>query len=291
MKKIIYASLAVCLALTTTSCLKDKNQNSDFLNAKPDVFIEIKEATLGPRLAQPEVGVTAISTTPVIETFDLCNVRVGGQTTANNTDIAYKVVVNNALLPAGIVALAAGSYTILNPTGVIPAGRDEVTIKIRVDKTSLGFSDTYGVGIKIESSNAKVNDNGNSYVSTYLVKNQYDGIYSIKGYTLRAGDAPKTGNFCCQEMGLATAGANDLEWEDLAPWADLTGIGVGVPSMSVNPTTNAVTMYNGFPIGNAPGYNSRYVPNTRTFFVSFTWGAGPSARLSTDTLTYLRPRP
>ena len=52
MKKIIYFTLATCLALSTTSCLKDKSQNSDFLAAKADVFIEIKEATLGPRLAQ-----------------------------------------------------------------------------------------------------------------------------------------------------------------------------------------------------------------------------------------------
>jgi hypothetical protein len=294
MKKILYVSLSAIMAFSLSSCLKDKGQNSDFLDAKEATFIEITEATADGRAAQPLATVNAINNLPVIETFSACKVRIGGQTGANTKSINYTISVNNAILPSGVIALPAGSYTILNPTGTIVPGTDEIEVKIKVDKTTLGFTNVYGVGFQLTSNNATVNDNAKSYIGEFLVKNIYDGVYSLKGYTLRAGDAPKTGNFCCQEMDLETAGAAAVNAGDLFPWADLTGIGLGgVNTFTVNTGTNAVTTTCvAFPsVANAPGYNTRYEPNTKTFYVSFTWGAGPAARLSTDTMTWLRPRP
>jgi len=54
--------------------------------------------------------------------------------------------------------------------------------------------------------------------------------------------------------------------------------------------SNNVTITSAGGAYNNPGYTSVYDPGTKTFFISFTWGAGPSSRLSTDTLSYLGPR-
>jgi hypothetical protein len=60
--------------------------------------------------------------------------------------------------------------------------------------------------------------------------------------------------------------------------------------MTINTSTGAVTLSSSGGLINAPGYNTRYEAASKTFFISGTWGGGPSSRLLTDTLTYMSPR-
>jgi hypothetical protein len=166
--------------------------------------------------------------------------------------------------------------------------QSQITI---TNNSSFDFGVNYALPLKITSaSKGVISSNFGKAVYAFGVRNIYDGHYSLKGYSLRAGDAAKTGNFVLDAgRDLVTVGGNINQFNDLQVWADLTGVGIGLPTFTVN-ADNSVTISSSGGAYNAPGYNSRYDPATKTYYVSFTWGAGPSARLATDTLVYVRPR-
>ena len=123
------------------------------------------------------------------------------------------------------------------------------------------------------------------------ILNQYDGYYSYKGYVLRAGDPVLTGNFNGQSMPLVTLSTNAVQFANAALWGDgVTAISAGIPILTVNPDNSITLTSTTGQVSNDPNYQSRYDPASKTFFISFTWGAGPASRLSTDTLTFTGPR-
>jgi len=152
----------------------------------------------------------------------------------------------------------------------------------------------YALGIKIKSvSNPKVTISHNlvTKILTITPLNAYDGIYSCKGYTYRSGDPVKTGNFPLYDVPLVTNSVNQNQFGVLQIWADSTGVGIGYPVLTINPD-NSVTVTSvganlATPVANAPGYNSRYDPASKTFYISYNWNSG---RLVTDTMVYIRPR-
>jgi len=168
-----------------------------------------------------------------------------------------------------------------------------LTIKVTA---AFDFSKAYAVPIKIASTSPSATISGNFGVAVYAfgVRNPWDGKYSYKGYALRAGDAVLTGNFSGKTMNLVTTGASSLQFGSLALWGDgASGIGIGNPVVAITTGAGAtlpVTVSSSGGAYNDPGYTSRYDVASKTFYISFAWGAGPSARLSTDTLTYIGPR-
>ena len=214
------------------------------------------------------------------------------------TDITVNLVLDDAALTTynsedgvSYVIPPASAYR-LPSTVVIKAGTQLTQVQATVIRSAdYDFSQSYGLPIKIASaSTGVISTNLSTSIYSFGVRNQYDGHYSLKGYTLRSGDAAKTGNFTdAGGMDLVTVGSNSLTFADLQPWADLTGVGIGNPVVAVNPD-NSVTINSSGGAKNNPGYTSVYDPGTKTFYISFTWGAGPSARLATDTLTYISAR-
>ncbi len=318
MKKIIFITISIVSAVLFSACLKDKGESGAFYDAVNNPILEFEEATAGGRGAQPEVGTTAINDLPVNEEYTLVRVRVGGQASQNNTDINYKIDVNNSLLPMGIIPLPAGSYTIVNPTGVIPAGQEVVSIKIKLNKTLLGFTDTYGVGVVLTSSNATINNNGYTFVGSYLVKNKYDGVYDLRvktvgwsAYGILDGipkDYPRKSNGLC--MGLVSAGATEVTFygyeleSALLPAFSTTAptvFGATTPKFTFDATTNLLTnVQNTTPddgrgrrlLLNPAITNSRFDPATRTVYAAFIMKQnGRPDQFIYDTLTYTGPRP
>lgn len=172
----------------------------------------------------------------------------------------------------------------------------QTTLTIKATST-FDFSKAYAIPLKISSTAPSFTISGNfgSAVYAFGVRNAFDGVYSYKGFSLRGGDPVLTGNFTGKTMSLVTNSASSVQFAAFALWGDgASGIGIGYPVLSVSSTGTGsiypVTISSSGGAINAPGYNSVYNSATKTFFVSFTWGAGPSARLSTDTLTYLRAR-
>lgn len=139
---------------------------------------------------------------------------------------------------------------------------------------------------------------GNNTLLSDSTKNNYEGIYSIKGYTLRAGDSTKTGNIPKSQVILYTKNKTTVEFKNYQIWKDSIAIGIGYPVFNINTATNAVTIssdtsfelyYLGSTVINNPSYNSRYDSSTKSFYISYTWGAGVASRLVTDTITYISP--
>ena len=120
-------------------------------------------------------------------------------------------------------------------------------------------------------------------------KNKWDGVYEMSGSTLRAGDAARTGTFTPIEMPLATSAANEVTFGKLQVWADNSGVGIGNPVLTIN-ADNSVDVSSDGGAYNVPGSPNYYDPATKTFYLDFTWGAGPTRRRATDVLVYLRPR-
>jgi len=205
--------------------------------------------------------------------------------------------------PSGVVThyQVAELYTIVNPGGIvtIPKGSHTGYLQIKF-KPSDFLGDTYAVGFtlnKIDESGYTLSGNMNNGMVVINIKNQYDGVYSRKGYALRAGDADLTGPIGPDEISLTTLSGNTVQWIENHQWGNGGGqlaATIAYPIWTINnDNTVTVTSDGGpFPSGlmNFPGYDSRYVPATRTFYVKATWGGGPGVREMTDTLVYLRPR-
>ncbi|MBA3674140.1 MAG: hypothetical protein H0W75_04150 [Chitinophagaceae bacterium] len=114
-----------------------------------------------------------------------------------------------------------------------------------------------------------------------------DGLYKLYGRTLRAGDPAKTGEFSPIEMTLTATGNNSVAYTDLQVWADNTGIGIGLPQLNLDPTTNLVTISSAGGAINTSAAANYYNPVTKTFFLDFNWGDGADARRAIVTLQYL----
>jgi hypothetical protein len=225
------------------------------------------------------------------------NVEYSGGATAGS-DITVNIALDTAALSKynaqdDMTYVVPPASTMHIPSSVVikkgtQLSQNKVTIDINAD---FDFGAAYALPIKITSvSSGIISTNLGTSIYSFGVRNKYDGHYSMKGYTLRAGDAVKTGNFTNSDgINLLTGGASIVQFEDLQVWADQTGVGIDYPVLTVN-GDNTVTIYSAGGGKNAPGYPSRYDPATKTFYISFTWGGGPTSRLATDTLVYLKGR-
>jgi len=179
-------------------------------------------------------------------------------------------------------------------TLVIPKGQQfaqtVIPVKLPAD---FDFNATYALPLKITSTSTGI-ISGNFGAALYAlnVRNIYDGVYDINGYILREGDPVLSGNYSGYQVSMTTSGPFSIQY-DHHPWADGSSVGgIDGLTLTINPTTNKVTVscVTNPAVVNAPNYDSRYDPASKTFFVSYYWGAGPTNRAATDTLVYNGPR-
>ena len=296
MKKIILSS-AIVLTILASGCLKDKtfdDQKAGILNTevKGVSFPQAKDL-LGAKKAADTISVgTDVNSSGTSQVNNLIVIALESEN-VSPTDVHVTIALKPSLIPTtGYTALPVGTYSF--PTAItIPAGQRFVKVPITFSSTlTYNLANTYAIGLTIVSVDGgfQIARNSKDLVVAFSVKNQSDGVYDYKGYAFRLNDATLTGNFSGLEREFATTSATSVILDDLLAWGNGAGIGIGIPSLSVDPITNAVTISSPGGAINLPGYNSRYVPATRTFFVGATWGAGPTARQAIDTFTYLRPR-
>jgi hypothetical protein len=295
MKKIIFSS-AIALLVLVTACVKDKNFDDQKLgipntDVKGVSFPQSKDLLSASKASDTISVGTDVNQTTSAQTNSLIIIGLESEFTSP-TDVNVAVALKPTLIPSGYIALPAGTYSI-PATVKIPAGQKTGKLVITFSNTSTySLTANYAIGLTITSADAgyQVANNSKDIVASFAVKNQYDGTYDFKGYAFRAGDPTLTGNFCCLERDLLTTGATSVAMDELLAWSNGSGIGIGNQTFSVDPITNAVVWGGVGGSSLLPGYNSRYVPATKTFYIGITWGAGPAARQSIDTLTYLRPR-
>jgi hypothetical protein len=307
LKNIIsFSALAVMLSTVLVSCLKDDAyDNHETQSVRPD----------GPQNAV-YIGLTATSNTNHLQlafeksdadtTFNAVPVLIAGGPAPE--DIQVTLAYDPAILGdyntengTSHEEAPTGLYTILNPGDsngyvvTIPKGQSTGYLQLKLKPNDfLGFDYALGLKIVSVSSGYIISSNFNTGILAIGVKNEWDGVYDYKGYSFRAGDATLTGYFSGKEMPLITKGANSVGFGSIPLWGDgNSGIAIGNPLLTLNtsaPPPYPVTITSDGGAYNLPGYDSRYDPNTKTFYIAYTWGAGPAARQSIDTLTYLRPR-
>ncbi|HTS44364.1 MAG TPA: DUF1735 domain-containing protein [Puia sp.] len=286
-KKIVFSAGLLATISCLSSCLKNGNYYTDFSAVSSSVDLPLAASTGN--------GITAFAYPPTVTTVTLpIYVNV-----ASVNPPSKATTVTLALDTAGLssynndngtayVPLPDSVYTLSSMDLTIPSGTRLDSITVTIDLSKLDLSIPYVLPITIASASLPI-EQWNHLFYYVAVKNQWDGIYSFKGYTLRSGDPVKTGNFSGQQMTLLTSGSNSVNFATLQLWADLTGVGIGNPMLTIA-ADNSVTISSPGGAMNDPSYSSLYDPSTQTFYISFTWGAGPSSRLATDTLTYLGPR-
>jgi len=214
-------------------------------------------------------------------------------------------VVPAVLAPAGTPILPSTFYSGLPSSVVIAKGTRITYITLTINTTVFDPSKSYILPLAITSTTyGAVSGNYGTVFYQVGAKNKYDGIYTAKGVVVRATDPVLSGFFSGLSYPLATTGANSLGMSQT--WSTGGGIaGIDGTTITVDPTTNLVTMSatsNPALVNNTvgikdgvgtpgTGFTNRYDPATKTFYLSFYWGTGPTNRAAQDTLVYKGPRP
>ncbi len=309
LKNIIYtSSLAVILSTVFASCLKDDAFDNHEIQSVSSGGITQNVVYVGLTATSNSNHLQlAFEKSDVDTTFDAVPILLAGG--AAPEDIQVTLAYDPALLGDYNAAngttheeAPTGLYSVLNPGDsvngyvvTIQKGQTTGYLQLKLNPDDfLGFDYALGLKIVSVSSGYIISGNFNTGILAIGVKNEWDGIYDYKGYSLRAGDASLTGNFSGKEMPLITKGANSVGFGSIPLWGDgNSGISIGNPLLTLNtsvPPPYPITITSDGGAYNLPGYDSRYDPDTKTFYIAYTWGAGPTARQSIDTLTYLRPR-
>jgi hypothetical protein len=298
MKKIIWPAL-FAFGIALGGCIKDKDFEANKYGVSNPGGSPVG---VGFPQAVNDINTSSIENVATPQTLQVALVNLLSDAPAEQ-DIHVTIALNPALISEyniahedSLLVLPANAFSIPSMTVVIPKGQRTATFTLNILNASgnLDLTRGYALGLEIKSvqePGITIAGNLKNILLGIAIKNQYDGIYSMRGYTLRAGFAEQTGNFSGAEMTLVTAGVTTVDFLRLQIWADGSGVGIGNPRLTVNPATNKVTITSSGGASNLPGYDSRYDPATRTFFVGFTWGAGPASRVAIDTLVFNRPRP
>ncbi len=295
MKKITIKVLPVLIGIIgLTSCLKDAPSfNPDNSNNVVEFGNTGAVQHYGDQIGFiSDLGSLAEGDTA---TFNI-NLSYSGAKTAGQ-DITVTLDVDQTLLNGTSHVMPPAELYSFPKTAVIKKGEQVTQLKVTIKRTAaFDFTVNYALPLKIAavSNSTPISGNFGTALYAFALRNQFDGVYQMKGFALRGGDANLTGNFKPIEMGLKTLGATSVQFSDLQVWGNGSGVGVGNPVIAVDykpgASTYDVAMSSSGGIYNAPGYTSHYDVASKTFYISFSWGAGPSARLATDTLTYLRAR-
>jgi hypothetical protein len=332
--KTAFLSLASMAVLS--SCLKDDAHFVNFAGSKP--LVELPAATgVGPGGGFITPIALPISNTPA-EVDLLVNVAAPNPLTTALTvkltiDAAALTAYNNAqeaqyqsdstaYVAAKAAYIAGGSkgtaptaptaptYYTLMPTTLYTIGSLSVTIPANKYSANLPMMVTTSASVGFDLTKNYVIpftiiDGGGQQISNYKTvfyniqgKNQYDGVYSLKGYIHRDADLTLGGPFGSGiNVPMITTGPNSVSFTQ--PWANGVGAG-GINPIFVTVTPNAADITNN-PVTitssiNASltnlGTGSHYDAKKGIFYLSFIWnGTDPNVRSTADTLTYTGPRP
>jgi hypothetical protein len=303
MKKYFNIVLLTAVVTGLTSCLKDNSVNLDTSNT-PAVVEWSTSAGDTP------AGTNSSGFTRYTRSYDAgpnaqatFTVNYAGADAAPS-DITVNLGVdesavtkfNNATTPAGTYTVLPSSLYTIPASVVIPQGQRKATVTVSLKTNQFDFTKSYILPIAIKSTTAgAVSGNYGTILVSVSAKNAYDGLYDAKGFVLRnsaAGpDLSLGGFFKGQTYTLSTLGLTQNAFTPF--WASGGGIaGIDGINLVVNPTTNKVTVTatGNATLRNITGYDSRYEPSTKTFYLSYTWGTAPNNRAITDTLTYKGPR-
>ena len=290
---ILKGLVPLLLAAVLVSC-KDSYVQPDFTKVTP--VVELPVASLAGNGGGNTMSASFSIQTAPTDYFILVNYAAPD---ANPTDVGVSLAVDTATLgkfnrtnSTSYPLLPTANYSLSNNI-TIPAGQRKVEYHIKFNTSLIDPSATYALPLKIvNASGVTISGNFGTLVLLVGVKNIYDGTYTIKGQIARnsatgpdltLGGTLKSG--LTTKLGTLTANTNSFGqyWKDGSNVGGIDGL-----FLTVNQTTNAVTIAStaNATLKNTAGYNSRYDPATKTFYLAFDWGTAPATRIAVDTLVY-----
>ncbi|AHF17599.1 DUF1735 domain-containing protein [Niabella soli] len=296
--------------------MKERIGNIDTGNGNTTNLVEFKNT--GNNMAQPsskypsynkDLGVAKVG-----DKFAM-NINVGysGTEAAAPEDITVNLELDQAALqlyndqngaefevpPTSVYAFPA--------TAVIKKGSNQATVQLAITiSADFDYNKTYAIPLKIKSTSpAKtISQNFGSALYSFLVRNKYDGRYTLTGHHNRAPyDFPYE-----TEIHLMTTGASSVAfyWPDaesyghpigVGPDNDLSWYGSAIsPVIVFDPATDKIT--SAYNIGGATvislytgagALSNLQDQSTKTIYVSWMYGGNPQ-RAFFDTLKYIGPR-
>jgi hypothetical protein len=299
MKTKIFLTLSfLALVFMISSCLKD------------DVGINWTASLKGKMYAEfPSNGANTFVIQPVA-TDQVFKVLVNIATDALPTsDISLTFVVDQDAMEAYSDNLQAADpsmhwryklypgATILDQTLVIKKGTRNAYMHVKLpeaDTLNLNTKYMFPVTISTVTGGVIIAANKKTVLYRLPVANKWEGTYKGKGYILR--DAPfdpvLSGNRKFN-VKLATLGPNSVVWTSTHIWGDGVGGvgGIGNWEITINESTvpNPLSLVDpdNATVGLLPGFQSRYEPSERTFYIYAVWSGG--IRQELDTLVYYGP--
>jgi Domain of unknown function (DUF1735) len=215
--------------------------------------------------------------------------------------------------------LPVNVYTIPTYVLTITKGSRLASLKMTIPNAQLlDVNLAYGVGLSIASNDKgiKIADNLRNVLVSISAKNEFDGIYELKGKLFHPTNASLVGPFFFPSASgfpntipnpvyLITAGPKSVNlgiangpgisiaqplFVNGAPWSFFSGVN---PRFTVSPTNEIVVgkaLSGSVDFTIPAGITNSYNPSTRTFMASMNWIGGGGDRQVWDTLRYLRPR-
>jgi Domain of unknown function (DUF1735) len=304
------AALSVS-AFLFSSC--DKVDEPEPLNGAGQTIVKIMDVD------KRTVNIDLVSTPQVLNMVDIRR-DIPNETELNKT---MKVIVKDD--PGAVSTYNAANGTNYLPIPVAQYAIDPGNPRVGTDYTitmnpgefakwlkftipnalAIDLNKQYAFGFTISTADAggKISNNAKTIVVEVGVKNDYDGLYSLKGFFFHPTNAALIGGFSVNDIELQTTGkfTNVMYWRSAGTLAHpITNNGALTyflnqsPIFDFNPTTGAINSitnaYAAVP-GSVvyafnPGYNQRYDVSTKTIYCSY----GYSGRSFTDTIKYLGPR-
>lgn len=303
MKQVsIHILLFSVLLAGLSSCLKESGMNMDTDGGTKNV---IEFANTGDNVADasskyPRFFIDLGTITSGQVTSVQINVSYSGADVAPE-DITVGLVIDSAALYTydttfnlDYVVPPTSVYTIPSSV-VIKKGTHQTSIQATITISSdFDFNESYALPVTIKSvSYGTISSNFGTAFYSFGGRNQYDGVYKMKGYVSHPTSA-YTGPFVAPEVEFSTVGATAIVME-AQPFfnnGSLSYFGV-YPVFTVN-ADNSVTLSNLPDGGMAPSvsdptYNNRYDPSTKTFYISYSYNA-TAPRIIYDTCEYVRAR-
>lgn len=280
-------------ALLFNSCLKDKYGEDWTSSLKGKMYAQI----VNPGLQSSSI--TNVATDQTLRVF--VNIATDAVPTSDIT------------VTLGIDAAALTKYNADNGTSLVfcpNATIAPVTIKAGTrngyayitlkSANLLSMDKAYAIPVSITAVNNPsviIASNFKTSIIQVPISNPWEGTYTLSSFVLRAGDNALSGHFGGVDWKLVTYGAKSVSYQKLHTWGDqktgISGIGnflltiddskipmpVTVTDLGTSTTSPNATFKN------RPGYNNRYDPATKTFYIGVTWSTAGTREI-TDTLVY-----
>lgn len=296
--KLLALLIAACFVTLLFSCRRSQVFEGIVPNTDR-IIAEFTDARTGTFVAHE------FSTEPV--QIDLTELRLDPRSVTDHAT-QVKVIVNpvavsdyNAANGTAYAAAPTAAFSLTPTEYALRPEQRKVMVRATLRPSSF-LDDQYAIGLSIaEMSDGEISKIAKDVVVIVSIKNDYDGIYSLKGYSDIPG-TPYVGNFtvpCTEELEVATSGANSVflfPTQPVANAASFAYISNLLPDITIDKTNNKITAVNARPGGidlifpYDAAYNSRYDAATKTIYVKYGVAPAGSGRYIIDTLTFCRPR-